>query len=342
MKSLAIGPHPLPSRAVLAPMAGITDLPFRRLCRRFGAGLTTSEMLISNSELWHTRKSHLRLAADDEGPRAVQIAGADPDMMADAARGCEAMGADIIDINMGCPAKKVLKRAAGSALLREPELVEQILRAVVASVSIPVTLKIRTGWSTDQRNGVEIARMAEDLGIQSLAVHGRSRACRFMGEAEYDTIAEIAQALSIPVFANGDIDSVEKAAEVLAYTGADGVMIGRSAQGRPWIFQEINHFLETGQHMAPIAKELKQAVLLEHLQSLHQFYGEHQGLRIARKHCAWYLAQDNTKEQNGTAATHFNEEFRRQFNTLDSASAQLDAIQTFFEQREQFTQDAAA
>ncbi len=304
MTTVAIGSHLLPSRAVLAPMAGITDLPFRRLCRRFGAGLTTSEMLISNSELWHTRKSHLRLAADDHGPRAVQIAGADPAMMADAARGCEALGADILDINMGCPAKKVCKRAAGSALLREPELVSEILNSVVAAVSIPVTLKIRTGWSTEQRNGLDIARMAEDAGIQSLVIHGRSRACRFKGDAEYDTIAEIAQALSIPVFANGDINSAEKAAAVLDYTGASGVMIGRSAQGRPWIFQEIHHFLETGQPLPPIASEIKQAVLLEHLQALHQFYGEHQGLRIARKHCAWYLAEADLSHARIEALGH--------------------------------------
>lgn len=344
---LAIGPHTLASRAVLAPMAGITDLPFRRLCRQFGAGLTTSEMLISNSELWHTRKSHLRLAADHSGPRAVQIAGADPAMMADAARGCEALGADILDINMGCPAKKVCKRAAGSALLREPQLVAEIIDRVVKAVSIPVTLKIRTGWSPGHRNGLAIARMAEELGIQSLAVHGRSRACRFKGSAEYDTIAEIAQALRIPVFANGDIDSAAKAAEVLAYTGASGVMIGRGAQGRPWIFREINHYLETGQHAEPVGPTEIQQVLLDHLRALHQFYGEHQGLRIARKHCAWYLAADLDAEQHRRTdsagdAVRFGEHFRRQFNALDAASAQLEAVHHYFEQRQHYTQDAAA
>ncbi len=346
MAMIHIGSHKLPARAVLAPMAGISDLPFRRLCREFGAGLTTSEMLISNSELWHTRKSHLRLAADEDGVRAVQIAGAEPAMMADAARRCAEMGADIIDINMGCPVKKVCKRAAGSALLREPQLVAEILQSVVNAVSVPVTLKIRTGWSPEQRNGVDIARMAEDIGIQSLAVHGRSRACRFNGEAEYDTIARIKQAVGIPVFANGDIDSAEKAAEVLAYTGADGVMIGRGAQGRPWLFREINQYLATGELPGPIEQQEKQAVLLRHLSALHQFYGEHQGLRIARKHCAWYLADENDADCNQADKSRHEiptgSGFRSYFNQLDSANAQLDAVQAYFEQRDVTLQDAAA
>lgn len=329
MAMIQIGSHKLPARAVLAPMAGISDLPFRRLCLQFGAGLTVSEMLISNSDLWHTRKSHLRLAKDDNALRAVQIAGADPDMMADAARRCAQMGAQIIDINMGCPAKKVCKKAAGSALLREPELVESILRAVTAAVSVPVSLKIRTGWSPEHRNGVAIARLAEDCGIASLAVHGRTRACRFNGNAEYDTIAAIKHAVNIPVFANGDIDSADKALAVLAHTGADGVMIGRAAQGRPWLFREINAGLE-GRTIAPPSVGERRDVMLAHLNALHRFYGEHQGLRIARKHCAWYLQDINDVD------------FRRQFNRLEDASAQLDAVQSFFEQHGEKLQDAAA
>ncbi|NKI16644.1 tRNA dihydrouridine synthase DusB [Spongiibacter sp. KMU-166] len=329
MAMIRIGPHQLPARAVLAPMAGITDLPFRRLCLEFGAGLTVSEMLISNSDLWHTRKSHLRLAKDDNALRSVQIAGADPAMMADAAARCEAMGADIIDINMGCPAKKVCKRAAGSALLREPELVAEILQQVVAAVSVPVTLKIRTGWSPEQRNGRDIARLAEDCGIASLAVHGRTRACRFNGEAEYDTIAEIKHSVSIPVFANGDIDNADKAVAVLAKTGADGVMIGRGAQGRPWLFREINARL-AGTTCAAVTAQERRDVMMAHLSALHRFYGELQGLRIARKHCAWYL-QDIT-----------NGDFRAQFNRLEDATAQLDAVHGFFEQHGDNLQDAAA
>ncbi|WP_269617606.1 tRNA dihydrouridine synthase DusB [Zhongshania sp. BJYM1] len=328
---IQIGPHKLPARAVLAPMAGITDLPFRRLCREFGAGLTVSEMVISDTTLWDTRKSHLRLAHDDNTPRAVQIAGADPQMMADAARRCADLGADIIDINMGCPAKKVCKKAAGSALLREPELVKDILSAVVSAVDIPVTLKIRTGWSRDQRNGNDIAKLAQDCGIRSLAVHGRTRECRYMGNAEYDTIAEIKQALDIPVFANGDICTAEQAKHVLDYTGANGVMIGRGAQGKPWIFREINEYLATGVLPTPATSEEIKQVLLSHLGALHRFYGEHNGLRIARKHCAWYL-----QELDPTAG------FRGLFNRLESASAQQDAVHRYFEQHERNLQEAAA
>lgn len=328
---IKIGPYSLPSVAVLAPMAGTTDLPFRQLCREFGAGLAVAEMLISDRQLWHTRKSHLRLAQAEGDINAVQIAGADPEMMADAARGCESLGADIIDINMGCPAKKVCKKAAGSALLQDPELVEQILCAVVSAVSVPVTLKIRTGASPDQRNGVEIAKLAQDCGIASLAVHGRTRACRFKGSAEYDTIATIKQAVSIPVLANGDIDSPQKAAQVLAQTGADGVMIGRGAQGRPWLFREINEYLATGAVSTHVSLEEVERTLLRHLSELHQFYGEYQGLRIARKHCAWYL------QHLGDYA-----EFRSLFNTLDSAHGQRDAVQQFFEQHAQTLQEAAA
>ncbi|MFT7406079.1 tRNA dihydrouridine synthase DusB [Zhongshania sp.] len=331
MAMIQIGPHKLPARAVLAPMAGITDLPFRRLCREFGAGLTVSEMLISDAALWDTRKSYLRLAHDDNTPRAVQIAGADPLMMADAARRCADMGVDIIDINMGCPAKKVCKKAAGSALLREPELVKEIITAVVAAVDIPVTLKIRTGWSRDQRNGIDIAKLAQDCGIRSLAVHGRTRECRYLGNAEYDTIAAIKQAIDIPVFANGDICSAQHAKQVLDYTGADGVMIGRGAQGKPWLFREINTYLATGKLAAPATPgEIKQ-VMLNHLSALYRFYGEHQGLRIARKHCAWYL-----QELDPTTG------FRGIFNRLESTSAQQDAVHHYFEQHEQNLEEAAA
>lgn len=328
---IKIGPYSLPSVAVLAPMAGTTDLPFRQLCREFGAGLAVAEMVISDRQLWHTRKSHLRLARAEGDLNAVQIAGADPGMMADAARGCASLGADIIDINMGCPAKKVCKKAAGSALLQEPQLVERILRAVVAAVEVPVTLKIRTGASPDQRNGVEIAQLAEDCGIASLAVHGRTRACRFKGTAEYDTIAAIKHAVSIPVLANGDIDSPQKAARVLRQTGADGVMIGRGAQGRPWLFREINEYLATGEVTTRVSLDEVEHTLLRHLSELHQFYGEYQGLRIARKHCAWYL------QHLGDHA-----DFRSLFNTLDSANGQRDAVQQFFEQHAQTLQEAAA
>ncbi|CAA0082164.1 putative tRNA-dihydrouridine synthase [Zhongshania aliphaticivorans] len=328
---IQIGPHKLPARAVLAPMAGITDLPFRRLCREFGAGLAVSEMLASDASLWDTRKSHLRLAHDDSTPRAIQIAGADPAMMADAARRCADMGTDIIDINMGCPAKKVCKKAAGSALLKEPNLVKDIVSSVVAAVDIPVTLKIRTGWSRDQRNGIDIAKLAQDCGISSLAVHGRTRECRYLGNAEYDTIAAIKQAITIPVFANGDICTAQQAKQVLDYTGADGVMIGRGAQGKPWLFRDINTFLATGKLAAPVTTTEIKHVLLSHLSALYQFYGEVHGLRIARKHCAWYL-----QELDPTTG------FRGIFNRLESASAQQDAVHRYFEQHDQNQQDAAA
>ncbi|WP_183410975.1 tRNA dihydrouridine synthase DusB [Litorivivens lipolytica] len=313
---MRIGRFSLAGRAVLAPMAGVTDMPFRRLCREFGASLTASEMVISNSELRDSRKTQLRLAQDEsEQIRVVQIAGSIPEAMAEAARYNDTLGADIIDINMGCPAKKVCKRDAGSALLRDPQLVKEILQAVVAAVEVPVTLKFRTGWSPEHRNGVEIARIAEDSGIQSLAVHGRTRACRYHGTVEYDTIAAIKQNVSLPVFANGDITSPTQAKAVLDYTGADGVMIGRGAQGQPWLFREINHYLATGTLREGPTEAERFDTMLRHVKALHDFYGERQGLKIARKHVSWYL--QHIADSDDT---------RRQFNSLTDASAQIDAI----------------
>ncbi|MBR9883099.1 MAG: tRNA dihydrouridine synthase DusB [Oceanospirillales bacterium] len=311
-----IGPYSIDSQVVLAPMAGVTDRPFRQLCRRMGAGLVVSEMVTSDTRLWNSRKSALRLDHTGEAePRSVQIAGGDPEMMADAARMNAQRGAQIIDINMGCPAKKVCNKAAGSALLRDEILVGEILDAVVNAVDIPVTLKIRTGWSPEQRNGEQIAQMAEKAGIAALAVHGRTRADRYQGEAEYDTIARICAQVSIPVFANGDIDCAHKAREVLDYTGASAVMIGRAAQGRPWLLREIDHYLRTGKELAaPQAEEIL-SILTGHLEALYAFYGDFMGVRIARKHVGWYL------QQHPEAAG-----FRKHFNQLETASDQVTAV----------------
>jgi tRNA-dihydrouridine synthase B len=270
-------------------MAGVTDLPFRQLCREMGAGLVVSEMVASDPTTWSTRKSRLRIQFGNEpSPRSVQIAGYDPQMMAEAAQFNVAQGAEIIDINMGCPAKKVCKRAAGSALLRDPELVERILTAVVGAVDVPVTLKIRTGWDRQNRNAPEIAKIAEQSGIQALAIHGRTKACRFVGEVEYDSIAEVVDRISIPVFANGDITSTEQAKAVLHKTGASAVMIGRGAQGNPWIFQQINHYLTQGELLPQPTLEQVGKVMIRHLADLHEFYGEVGGVRISRKHIGWY------------------------------------------------------
>ncbi len=318
---MQIGPYKLDTPLILAPMAGVTDRPFRQLCLRMGAGMAVSEMMLANPETWDTEKSKKRrYHADEAGFRSVQILGCDPELMAQAARLNVAADAQIIDINMGCPAKKVNKKLAGSALLQDPALVRDILQAVVAAVAVPVTLKIRTGWDPDHRNGVEIAQLAEQAGIQALTVHGRTRACLFRGEAEYDTIKAIKQAVSIPVIANGDIDSVHKARQVLAYTGADAIMIGRAAQGQPWIFRQIRQYLE--QNQAPTAPSLEEvrALVLEHISALHHFYGEYQGVRYARKHVAWYL--EKLLE---------SQDFRRGFNALVTASAQLDALKYFFD-----------
>jgi len=285
---MRIGPYELVNNLALAPMAGVTDLPFRLLCRRMGAGIAAGEMLTSDVRLWHTEKSRRRMDHSGEPePRVVQIAGGDPEMMAEAARRNVDAGAQIIDINMGCPAKKVCNKAAGSALLKDEPLVRQILEAVVKAVDVPVTLKTRTGWNPDTRNGPAVARMAESIGVQALAIHGRTRACMYQGDAEYDTIAAIKQSVSIPIFANGDIDSAAKAKHVLEQTGVDGLMIGRSAQGQPWIFREIHAALNGEFFAAPSIAEVRD-IMLAHLRDLHAFYGEEAGVRVARKHIDWY------------------------------------------------------
>jgi tRNA-dihydrouridine synthase B len=317
---MQIGPYKLSSPFLLAPMAGITDAPFRRLCRRFGAGMTTSEMTTADISLWQTEKSRRRLDLDmDTEPRVVQIAGSDPDQLALAATLCVDRGAQIIDINMGCPAKKVCKQLAGSALLKDPLLVSKILTSVVAAVSVPVTLKMRTGWDPENRNGTEIARIAEDCGIQALAIHGRTRACRYKGNAEYETIKRIKSIVGIPVIANGDITDSRKALQVLNQSSADALMIGRSARGQPWIFRELNHFLLTGESASPLEKNKVHDIMLYHLNDLYQFYGESIGVRVARKHLTWYCAGLNDSNN-----------FRSQVVRVDSASEQIRMTRTFF------------
>lgn len=317
----AIGPYQLPNPVMLAPMAGVTDRPFRQLCRRLGAGWVVGEMVTSDPSLWHTRKSQLRMDHQGEpGPRVVQIAGGDAEMLAQAAKLNAELGAQIIDINMGCPAKKVCNKAAGSALMRDEALVADILDAVVRAVDIPVTLKIRTGWCAASNNALHIAKLAESAGIQALAVHGRHREQRYTGEAEYDTIADIKSQLTIPVIANGDITSPEKAAYVLRYTGADAVMVGRGAQGNPWIFQQITHYLTHGEQLPAPSLAERCRVLLEHLQALHDFYGDTMGVRIARKHVGWYL-NDDPRFSDIEQRT-----LKQQFNALSSPDAQFDWI----------------
>ncbi|NNN45496.1 tRNA dihydrouridine synthase DusB [Vibrio sp. 1-1(7)] len=318
---LKIGNHQLNNNLIVAPMAGVTDRPFRELCLRYGAGMAVSEMMSSNPALWKTDKSKNRMVHEGEsGIRSVQIAGSDPQLMAEAAQFSVENGAQIIDINMGCPAKKVNKKLAGSALLRYPDIIEGILKTVVNAVDVPVTLKTRTGWDTAHKNCVYIAKLAEDCGIQALALHGRTRACMYQGEAEYDSIKAVKQAISIPVIANGDIDSPQKAKQVLEYTGADALMIGRPAQGRPWIFQEIQHYLENGTTMPELPVMEVKAILLGHVSALHQFYGEYLGPRIVRKHVGWYL-----KEHEQAS------EFRRAFNAIEAASLQLEALEGYFD-----------
>ncbi len=318
---MRIGPYQLPNRLILAPMAGVTDLPFRQLCKRLGAGMAVSEMVSSNSLLWGSAKTRRRAAHDGEiEPRSVQIMGTEPAMLAEAAKVNADQGAQIIDINMGCPAKKVCNVAAGSALLRDEKKVAAILEAVVAAVDVPVTLKIRTGWDREHRNAVTIGRIAENAGVQMLAIHGRTRADHYKGEAEYDTIAEVKQAIGIPVVANGDITTPEKARQVLDYTGADAVMIGRAAQGRPWIFREIDHYLRTGETLPPPSLAEVRDILLGHLETLYAFYGEYTGVRVARKHIGWY----SKGQAHGSA-------FRQLVNRVESAEEQLAMTRDFFD-----------
>jgi tRNA-dihydrouridine synthase B len=320
---MRIGPYQLKNNLVVAPMAGVTDRPFRMLCRALGAGLAVSEMVASNSLLWGSEKTKRR--ANHEGepePKSVQIVGANPVLLAEAARHNVNNGAQIIDINMGCPAKKVCNVMAGSALLRDEPLVARLLEAVVQAVEVPVTLKIRTGWDSTSRNGVRIARLAEACGVQALSVHGRTRADAFMGDAEYDTIRDIKAAVSIPVIANGDINSPQKAKAVLEHTGVDGIMVGRAAQGRPWIFREMAHFLATGETLPEPSPLEVRDILLGHLENLYSFYGEELGVRVARKHIGWY-----SKGCVGGAA------FRRTVNQMETPHEQRTLIETFFAQQ---------
>ncbi|AOB30167.1 tRNA-dihydrouridine synthase B [Bordetella sp. H567] len=321
---MQIGPWTLPNNVLVAPMAGVTDRPFRQLCKRLGAGYAVSEMAASNPRLWDSVKTSRRLNHDGEiAPVAVQIAGADPAMMAEAAAFNAGKGARIIDINMGCPVKKVCNVASGSALLRHEDLVARILDAVVracAPLGVPVTLKTRTGWDRDNRNALRIARLAEEAGIAALTLHGRTRADLYSGHAEYDTIRAVKAAVRIPVVANGDIDSPEKARFVLDYTGADAVMIGRAAQGRPWIFREVEHYLRTGARLAPPTYGEMRDLLLEHLDDHYRFYGEHTGVRTARKHIGWYV-----EGLSGADA------FRAAMNRIDDTAAQARAVGAWFD-----------
>jgi len=315
-----IGAYQITNQTVLAPMAGVTDLPFRQLCKELGAGLVVSEMVAADPSTWQTRKSRLRTQFGAEpAPRSVQIAGYDPHMIAAAAQYNVAQGAEIIDINMGCPAKKVCRRAAGSALLQDPTLVKSILQSVTSAVTVPVTLKIRTGWDLANRNATTIAKIAEDAGIAALAVHGRTRACRFVGTVDYDTITDVVAAVTIPVIANGDICLPEQARVILDRTGAAAVMIGRAAQGNPWIFRQINHYLSHDKLLDPPSTDELAAVMTRHLSAVHQFYGEPTGVRVVRKHMGWYLNQSPSGKS-----------FTRDFNQLDSAAAQCLALQRYF------------
>ena len=323
---MQIGPYTIAPRVILAPMAGVTDKPFRQLCKQLGAGMAVSEMTISDPRFWQTRKSLHRMDHDGEpAPVSVQLAGTEPQQLAEAARYNVDHGAQIIDINMGCPAKKVCNAWAGSALMRDEALVARILEAVVAAVDVPVTLKIRTGWAAGQRNAPVIARIAEASGIAALTVHGRTRDQQYTGTAEYDTVAEIKSLLAIPVIVNGDIDSPQKARAVLDATGCDAVMIGRAAQGRPWIFREVAHHLATGETLPPPSLQEIRDVLLRHLDHLHAFYGELQGVRIARKHLGWY-AKDRPEHSDAQRAA-----FRAVVNRAETAEAQSRLTRDYFD-----------
>ncbi|WP_392563075.1 tRNA dihydrouridine synthase DusB [Orbus sturtevantii] len=301
-------------------MAGVSDLPFRSLCYQFGASLAFSEMFLANEQIWHTEQSLQKMASKNEhGIRAVQIVGSDPDEMAKTAEFNAMHGAELIDINMGCPAKKVNKKLAGSALLQSPELVEQILLNVVQAVSIPVTLKIRTGWDKAHKNCIEIAQIAQKCGIKAITIHGRTRECLFSGLAEYDSIKEVKKNITIPVIANGDVTGPEKAKEVLKYTKADAVMIGRAAQGKPWIFEDIGFYLENEKLKPEKSIDEVKQIVLQHIKSIHQFYGEKKGLLIARKHIFWYI-------QNYINSGHF----RRLFSVINDAAEQIEALEAFF------------
>ncbi|MCX8739683.1 tRNA dihydrouridine synthase DusB [Gilliamella sp. B2824] len=319
---LSIGEVKLKNNLIAAPMAGISDKPFRHLCYQYGAGMTVSEMFLANSDVWHTDKSALRMVStDDIGVRAVQIVGSDPDEMAKAAEFNVKHGAELIDINMGCPAKKVNKKLAGSALMQHPELIRKILQKVVGAVDVPVTLKTRTGWDKNHRNCIEIAQIAQDCGIKAITIHGRTRACLFKGEAEYESIRAVKQHVTIPVIANGDICTPEQAKDVFQYTQADAIMIGRAAQGQPWIFEEIAFYLTHGQLKKRKTIDEVEQIVLTHLDDLYQFYGEYKGLRIARKHVNWYTNYYADSDQ-----------FRRLFSVLSNTSEQVKTLKAFFSQ----------
>ncbi len=318
---MQLGPYQLRNNVFVAPMAGVTDRPFRQLCKELGAGYAVSEMAASNPRVWASEKTSRRINHDGEmEPKSVQIAGADPQLLAEAARFNVERGAQVIDINMGCPVKKVCNNWCGSALLRDEPLVTELLRAVVSAVDVPVTLKFRTGWDRQNKNALTIARIAEESGIAMLTLHGRTRADGYQGHAEYDTIAAVKAAVRIPVVANGDIDSPQKAKHVLQQTGADAVMVGRAAQGRPWIFRAIDHYLRTGHLLpAPLVSEVRE-LMSQHLRAHYAFYGEYLGVRTARKHIGWYV-----RDLDG------GEAFRQRMNRIEDCDTQLDAVDAFFE-----------
>ncbi len=326
---LAIGPHAIDSPVLLAPMAGVSDAPFRAICESMGAGLTTSEMITADTSLWHTEKSRLRFRSHSNSalPNSIQIAGSEPQQLADAARACVDAGAEIIDINMGCPAKKVCRKAAGSALMRDEKLVAKLLEAVVSAADLPITLKMRTGWCPQSKNAVNIAHIAEATGIAALTVHGRTRACRFKGHAEFDTIAKVVDAVTIPVIANGDINSPEKASKVLVQTGAAAVMIGRAAQGQPWLIKAVRDYLSSdNRSWTPPSLEHIGAIVRDHICAIHEFYGDFKGVLIARKHWQWYLAR-LTNSNNQQLCS----DFKAVFNSITTTNHQLSCVEQFFE-----------